>query len=316
MKIVVIGPGAMGSLFAGYLKEAGFEVSLLDYKPDRAALIQGQGLIIAGVRGDHRVRVPVGIDPGVLAEADLALVCVKAYATSAVADLIASAKPGPRWVLTLQNGLGNVEILAEKLGAERVIGGVTTAGGYVTGIGAVHHSGDGDTHIGRAAGDNALIHPVAEVLGRAGFPARVEDRVGDLIWSKLVVNVGINALGAITRLKNGMLIEHAGTAAILEKAVAEVVAVARATGVSLLQADPLEAVRKVCRNTAANTCSMLSDVLARRRTEIDFINGAVVGHGADFGIATPVNSVLTDLVRTIEQSYGEAAVPALGPDQP
>lgn len=305
----------MGCLFAAYLKEAGFEVSLLDYKAERAALIHGQGLIIDGVRGDHQVGVPVGIDPTVLAGADLALVCVKAYATAAVADLIANVKPGPQWVLTLQNGLGNVEIISEKLGAERVIGGVTTAGGYVIGPGEVHHSGEGDTHIGRAAGNNDSIRPVAEALGKAGFPAAVEDRVNDLIWSKLVVNVGINALGAITRLKNGQLIEHTGTAAIMDKAVAEVVAVARAAGVSLLQDDPLEAVHKVCRNTAANTCSMLSDVLARRRTEIDFINGAVVGHGAALGIATPVNAVLTDLVRTIEQSYKDAAFPAPGPEQ-
>jgi 2-dehydropantoate 2-reductase len=303
MKIVVIGPGAMGCLFAGYLKEAGQDVSLLDYKADRAALIHRQGIIITGARGDHEVHVPVGVDTAVLAEADLALVCVKAYATAAVADIIASEKPGPGWVLTLQNGLGNVEILSGKLGDERVIGGVTTAGGYVTGPGAVHHSGDGDTHIGRAAGDNEAIQPVAEVLGKAGFPARVEDRVSDLIWSKLVVNVGINALGAITRLKNGMLVEYAGAEAIMERAVAEVVAVAEAAGVALLHADPLEAVRTVCRNTAANTCSMLSDLLAKRRTEIDFINGAVVREGLATQIATPVNAVLADLVRTIEQSY-------------
>jgi len=309
MKIVVIGPGAMGCLFAGYLREAGFEASLLDYKADRAALIHRQGLVITGMRGDHEVHVPTGVNTVDLADADLVLVCVKAYATAAVADEIASVQPGPRWVLTLQNGVGNVEILSEKLGAERVIGGVTTAGAFVRGPGAVQHAGEGDTIIGRAAGDDGELGPVVEALTRAGFKPEVKPDVQNLIWSKLVVNVGINALGAITRLRNGALIEYEGTAAIMEGAVAEVVAVAEATGIKLLQPDPLEAVRTVCRNTAGNTCSMLSDVLAQRRTEIDFINGAVVREGLATGIATPVNAVLTDLVRTMEQSYEVRVTP-------
>ncbi|MBU0515686.1 MAG: 2-dehydropantoate 2-reductase [Proteobacteria bacterium] len=303
MKIVVIGPGAMGCLFAGYLQAAGFEASLLDYKSDRAVLIHRQGLIITGVRGDHEVHVPTGINVVDLADADLVLVCVKAYATAAVADEIAGVQPGPRWVLTLQNGVGNVEILSEKLGAERVIGGVTTAGAFVHSPGAVQHAGEGDTIIGRAAGDNAELGPVVEALTRAGFKPDVKPDVQNLIWSKLVVNVGINALGAITRLRNGALIEHQGTAAIMAGAVGEVVAVAEARGIELLHPDPLEAVRTVCRNTSGNTCSMLGDVLAQRRTEIDFINGAVVREGSALGIETPVNRVLTDLVQTIEQSY-------------
>jgi 2-dehydropantoate 2-reductase len=164
----------------------------------------------------------------------------------------------------------------------------------------------GDTAIAPAmkGEDETRLMQAAEVLTSAGLPTRVEKDVDSLIWSKLLVNVGINPLTAITRLRNGGLLDHPGTAQIMEQAVAEAARVASAKGVKLLYADPLERVRQVARVTSENVASMLQDVLAMRPTEIEAINGAISAHGRSLGLPTPVNDTLTGLVKTIEASYG------------
>jgi len=121
----------------------------------------------------------------------------------------------------------------------------------------------------------------------------------------LVINVGINALTALSRMKNGKLIEYEGTRAVLRAAVQEAVEVASKAGIRLLFADPVAKVEDVCRATAANISSMLQDVLRKRRTEVEYINGAVVRRATELGISTPVNETLTRLVQTIEKSYSD-----------
>jgi 2-dehydropantoate 2-reductase len=144
---------------------------------------------------------------------------------------------------------------------------------------------------------------VRDILDSAGFNAQVSDDLEGAIWGKLVINGGINALTAITRLNNGRLLEFEGTRGVMRVAVTEAVMVAKAKGIKLAHKDPLTQVEEVCRLTATNVSSMLQDILAKRRTEIDAINGAVAKIGNELGVPTPVNSLLTSLVYTIESSY-------------
>jgi 2-dehydropantoate 2-reductase len=206
-------------------------------------------------------------------------------------------------VLTLQNGLGNVETITHAVGDERTIGGITSQGATLVDDGHIIHAGRGKTVIGTPKNrltDNLAL--VKEALETADFEPRVSDDLESTIWSKLIINVGINALTAITRLNNGRLIEFEGTRRIMKDAVIEAAAVAAARKIELSQKDPLPQVEEVCRLTATNVSSMLQDVLAKRRTEIEAINGAVARLGKEIGVATPVNSTLSLLVRTIESA--------------
>jgi 2-dehydropantoate 2-reductase len=142
-----------------------------------------------------------------------------------------------------------------------------------------------------------------DAFKKAGFEARVTERVQDFIWGKLIVNAGINALTAITRLNNGRLIEYPGTHQILKNAVIEAVHVAREKGIRIIYDDPVKKVEDTCRLTSGNVSSMLQDILGKRRTEIDYINGAIVSEGEKLGIRATTNELLTNLVKTIEESY-------------
>lgn len=306
MKILVVGPGALGCLLSAFLAETGQDVLLMDHRPDRAEVIAREGLFIEGVSGERRIKVPVSASAGDAAGTDMVLICVKAYHTaSAITPLTPYFRQETR-VLTLQNGIGNVEALSAAWGKERVWGGITAQGATVLGPGHIRHAGTGDTLIGAAAGSGQEdgLKVAAQIFNQAGLPARVEDEVQPLIWSKLVINVGINPLTAITRLKNGQLLEFPGTREIMAQAVAEAAAVVKAQGIELVYPDAYARVKEVAQATAGNVASMLQDVLAQRRTEIDYINGAVVDLGQKLGLPTPVNETLTRLVRTIQSSYG------------
>lgn len=309
MKIGVVGPGAMGCLLAGKIALSGNEVLILDHMPERVKIINLQGLIIEGIQGTFRVKVPVTLNPADLLQAEVVLVCVKAYDSQTVARTLHGLGSGA-FVLTLQNGVGNVETLGKYLPKEKILAGITSHGATDLGPGEVRHAGQGDTFIGYGfpKGDSDLsqdpqLIKVKELLSGAGFVTRLVPKIENLIWSKLLINVGINALTALTRLPNGKLIEFPGTREILEEAVREGIRVGKKKGIEFIYPDPLGQVKKVCQLTSANISSMLQDVLKKKRTEIDFINGVIVREGQGYGIPIPVNSLLTRLVKTIEASY-------------
>jgi 2-dehydropantoate 2-reductase len=146
---------------------------------------------------------------------------------------------------------------------------------------------------------------VVDAFNAAGFRARAEADARRFIWGKLIINVGINALAAITRLKNGRLPELGSLRPVMAEAVAEAVAVCGALQISLPFPDPRGKVEQVCRDTAANVASMLQDILKHRKTEIEFINGAIVREGRRVGVPTPVNATLTALVKALEETHEE-----------
>ena len=306
MKIVVVGSGAMGCLLAGYLTKSKEEVWLLDKYEEKAAKISQQGIIVEGVSGNWKQQIKTTVNPKDIGLADLIIICVKSYHTKGA---ILQCKPligDETRVLTLQNGIGNVEIIAEVVGQEKVMGGVTNQGSTLLKIGHIRHAGKGDTVFGRLDGKIPVeMRAIRDVFNKVGFEARISRDIKGLLWSKLIINCGINALTAITKLPNGKMIEIENTRKIMREAVAEAVKVAKKKRIKLIYDDPLAKVEAVCEATSANISSMLQDVLKNKRTEIDYINGVIVRQAQEFGIPVPVNSTLVDLVKTIEASYNK-----------
>jgi 2-dehydropantoate 2-reductase len=304
MKIVIIGPGALGCLLAACLTKTKEDVWLFDKNRERANAINKDGIRIEGVAGTWQARPKVTADPALIDACDLAVVCVKSYDTK---DAILKAKSiigEETKVLTLQNGIGNIEIISEVIGQDRVIGGVTNLGATLLDTGSSRYAGKGETVIGRLDGTIPVeLREIREIFNRAGLLTRISRDIKGLLWSKLVINVGINALTCLTQLANGKLIEYDGTRRILREAVSEAIRVAKRKRIKLIYDDPLAKVEAVCEATAGNISSMLQDILRTKRTEIDFINGVIVRQAQGLGIPVPVNTMLVDLVKTIEASY-------------
>jgi len=234
--------------------------------------------------------------------ADLAIIFVKSHSTKrAVENHIAVFGPETA-VLTLQNGLGNVELICEVIGSKNVVAGTTAHGATALEPGKIRHAGIGKSVIGELDGrQTERIKKICDVFNKAGLETAVSDDVLSVIWGKLLVNVGINALTGITKLHNGELLEHPEITELLELAVAEGAAVAKAKGIKLAFDDPVSRTKEVCIATAKNKASMLQDILNHKKTEIDMINGAIVREGSKLGVATPVNSALTNLIKFIEK---------------
>jgi 2-dehydropantoate 2-reductase len=326
MKIGIIGAGAMGSLLGFYLCEHA-EVWLLDPWRAHVDTINASGLT-RELDGAAETRHPhATADPAAIGPCDAVLVLVKAHQTAWAADQASLLlKPlgqveirdwrlesaayqfpisnlqspiAPTLVVTLQNGVGNRELLAEALGANRVGQGVTALGATLLGPGRVCHAGQGTTVFGSAP-DPTGMGQLADLFRASGLPAEVGDDLDALVWGKLLVNVGINALTALLRVPNGALADTSEARELVAAAVAEAAAVARARGIRLPYDDPLEHTLAVARATGANRSSMLQDVLRGSTTEIATINGAVVREGQRLGVPTPVNQLLAALVAALD----------------
>ena len=307
MKIVIIGAGAMGGLFAARLAAAGEDVSVVDVWAEHVDTIRTQGLILETGEGEVRTKpaAVTRVEDLAACAADLVIVFVKSGMTAAAARSAQTILGPVGRVLTLQNGLGNAEMIAEVFGADRVLAGTTAQGATLIGPGRIRHGGRGDTHIGRLTGPvDDFCREAAMILSRAGIPAIAEDTVQSLIWGKLVINVGINALTALLRFTNGQLNDHAETRELVKLAVAEAVQVAAASDVRLPYDNAVEKVLAVAAATATNRSSMLQDILRGRATEIDAINGALVREGVRLGVPTPVNATLTLLIKALEKQQG------------
>ncbi len=267
MKIVIVGPGAMGCLFAAFLsklfstsKDAENKIWLLDKNKERAAKIKQQGIILEGISGNWQAHVNATNEPKDIESADLIIISVKSYDTK---EAVTHAKPlvsDNTKVLTVQNGIGNIEIIGEVVGVDKVIGGVSNMGATLLDTGRVRHAGRGETVIGRIDGKIPVeMRSIRELFNKAGLETRISRDIKGLLWSKLIINAGINALTAITRLNNGRLMEFEGTRKILRDAVTEATRVAKRKRIKLIYDDPLAKVEAVCEATATNVSDMLQD---------------------------------------------------------
>ncbi|MFB6072341.1 MAG: ketopantoate reductase family protein [Halobacterium sp.] len=301
MRVVVLGAGSLGSLFGGLLAGTDAAVTLLGTGGDHLEAVARDGLVVAGPDGDPTTTRPgTATDSAAAADADLVVVCVKSYDTADAASEVAPHL-GDADVLTLQNGLGNAEALAEHVPAERVVAGTTTHGAVLEAPGRVRHAGGGDTVVGRYFAENdERVREAAALLSRAGVETDVTDDPESAVWTKVLVNAGINAATGLARVENGALIESAAGERVLRRAVAEGARVARAEGVEV-PADVVEQAREVARRTASNRSSMRQDLERGTRTEIEALNAELVARAETSGVDVPVNETLTDLVRLASQ---------------
>ena len=308
MKIAVVGPGALGCLLAGLLRSrTKEEIWLIDKSPERAKRIREAGIRIEGM-SSISTAIGVSADPKEVGPCDIVFICVKSYSTDDACKDIKDLISDKTFILTLQNGIGNVQILNDYFGLKRVIAGVTNHGATLMGPGHVRHAGKGDTVIGMYSGKTlGPVRDAANLLMKCGFETKISKEIDSVIWSKLMINIGINALTGITRLKNGMLIKHDGVRDIMRNSVQEAIKIVKRKRIKLIYDDPIQKVESVCKATAVNVSSMLQDILNAKRTEIDYINGVITRQGKVLGIPTPVNEVLVSLIKTIESSYEEAA---------
>ncbi|MFZ5646907.1 MAG: ketopantoate reductase family protein [Bacillota bacterium] len=300
MKIAVIGAGAMGSLYGAHLAGAGEDVFLVNIWEEHVNAINRQGLTISTDSGDRTVGLRAVTDASSVGPVDLILIFVKSNATGEAARTALELVREDTFVLTLQNGIGNVEKLVDILGPDRVLAGTSAFGGTMLGPGRIRHAGSGPTMLGEISGKiTPRLEELVRVFQRAGLQPTISDNIQGVLWTKLIVNVGINALTALARVKNGQLLEIPELEELMGMAVAEAVAVAAKKNIKLVTPDPLEHVKNIARATGQNISSMRQDVEKGRLTEIDVINGAVCREGDILGIPTPVNRVLTMLVKAV-----------------
>jgi 2-dehydropantoate 2-reductase len=309
MKIVIVGPGAMGLLLYGLLSKTRHDLWLLDKNRERAARLKKDGLRIEGHLNARFEDVQATADPAECRDADIWFICVKSYDTKAVIRGIASHAGGHGLIVSFQNGAGNVELLSDAFGPSRVILAVTSLGATLLAEGTSRYTGEGDCILGRADGAlGAEMKTLREFFGKARLPVKLSRDINGVLWSKLIINAGINAVSAVTRLKNGAIMRSEGSRRVAEAAITEAHKVAKRKRIKLLYDDVLARAESVCEATAENVSSMLADVMRKKPTEIDAINGAIVRHAQSLGVKTPVNALLVDLVKTIESSYADEVV--------
>ncbi len=287
--VVVLGTGALGSLFAARLARSGLDVVVAGSWPDGLAAMRERGISVEDDGGVWTARVTAVPRSGPLPLAPLVLVMVKSHQTAAVAPAARRSASAEGLVVTLQNGLGNAEALARAPGRGRVVTGVTTAGASLLGPASVR-AFPGEVVLDRAAAPAATDALVAR-LRAAAFRATAVDDIAPAVWRKLAVNCAINPLSALEGVPNGALARDPLLRERVRAAAAEVAAVARAKGVRLEQ-DAAEAALDVARATAGNRSSMLQDLDRGAPSEIDALSGAVCRQGRALGVPTPVNAQL------------------------
>jgi 2-dehydropantoate 2-reductase len=305
MKIAVIGAGAMGSLFGALLAEGGHKVWLCDIWQDHINALKQNGLKIEREGETRTVRLNAASDPRQIGESELVLIFVKSTQTQSAAQSAALLADRNGWVMTLQNGMGNAEIIAEHTPSNRVLAGTTSHGATMLKAGSIRHAGAGPTTVGMWAGgakEFQIARKIADQFTQAGIETVAVEAVRPVIWDKLLVNVGINAITALTGIKNGQILDLESTREISRVAVEEAAAVAQAQGIEIRK-DPVAHVFQVAAATAANRSSMGQDVDHRRPSEIKAINGFVVREAGRMGLTAPVNQTLSALVETMEAHY-------------
>lgn len=304
MRIAIIGTGALASLFAARLSRAAdvaTSVVMVGSWQAQIEAVQVNGLRLIEING-RSTTYPLTItsDPRSLAPVDVVLVLVKSYQTETAVSRIQPLLAANCLVITLQNGIGNAEILRDGLQTDAVTVGVTSMGSTVVEPGVVRHAGDGPIHLSPPVTDNANFTQIVELLHQAGFSIEVADDVDSLIWGKLAINTGINPLTAVLNVPNGYLAEHEDTRAVMTAAAQETAQVAAAQGIRLPYPDAGKQTLKVAQATTQNRSSMLQDLDRGSRTEIDAICGAVVKIGEEVGVETAVNRQLFTWVKQIE----------------
>jgi 2-dehydropantoate 2-reductase len=296
VRILVVGAGALGTLFAGLLNDHA-DVCIKTEWEEQATAIRQHGITIQGIDGAVRnARVAVALDASEIHEApDAVLVCVKVYETAAkLGELAGWIGEAP--VVTIQNGLAQLEIIASIVGDDRLCAAPTYQAATKLRPGVIRHSANGETVLWSPGTVPDGARQLSEVMAKAGMPVRIDDDGRRASWEKLVVTAGLNALAAILHTPVGGLSESLAARDVAGSAAEEARHLAGREGQRFSREEIAGAIDGAIDRTAANYSSMLQDLLAGRPTEIEFVNGFVAQRSREHGLTAPVNALLRDLV--------------------
>ncbi len=304
MKIVMMGAGAIGSLYGGMLSLAGESEVILVARRPNADAIRRDGLKLRGVLGEHTVRLKATADPRQITRADFVFITTKTYDTLTAASRIRHLTDDGAYVIVLQNGLGTENEVEKVLSTTRVLRATTCMGALVTRPGEITVTGRGLTEIGSHHEENMeVVERVAELLRHAGFEVKTSDDIDGVVWTKTIVNCGLNPVGALTGLTNGEVYGNKALRGLVLRLVKEAAQVAEELGVKLTTEDPVRYTLGTAKATGANVNSMLQDIRARKKTEIDSITGEVIRLAHEMGIETPASEAVCALVKAVELEY-------------
>lgn len=308
MKVAVVGAGAMGSLFGGRLAEGGSEVWLIDIWMEHIAAMRERGLAFTEGHATRHISVHATTNAKDAGTVDLVIIFVKHHETrQAIRDALPLVT-GKTLVLSVQNGIGNIDIIREVVLPAQIVMGLTTLTSIVRGPGHIESNfvGPGETYIWPVTGQvTDAVQGVAEGMRRAGLFTQVSSDVEFRLWKKLIINATLTAVSAFLRLRVHPLASHPNGHDLLVAAAREVIAVAQAKGIPLSTDEGLGYLEKLSEQAKEHIGSMTIDVIKGRKTEIETMNGAVVCEGERLGVPTPVNRTIFNIMRVLEDTHGE-----------
>lgn len=306
--VVILGAGAMGSLFGGLVAEGGLDVTLVDPWREHIDAIHKNGLKMVGHGGDRHISIEATTDPATIKSADIVFVQCKANFNAAAAESVRHlfTAESNTIAISFQNGLGNEVELAEYFGEDRVLGGLTAQGANIECPGVVRNHATLPSYIGEMTGGiSDRTRDTAEMLSAAGLPTEPSENIRLDIWRKLMANIAISAVSGITGLNIGEIFNKHYADEVSYAALDEAIIVAKAVGVDLNPSEAREILEKIAgpHGTPDNKSSLRVDIENERPSEIDYINGAVVRLARQHGIPVPVNETLVTLVHGIQNRY-------------
>lgn len=306
LRVAVVGAGGMGALFGAILHEGGLAVTLFDVNSEHVAAIKNDGLRIEGFGGGRTVAVAATDNSDDLGQADVFLFQCKGHATRDAARSIKHLIDNDAVAISFQNGLGNEEALAQELGSDRVLGGVTAMASLLLSPGNVRDFSRVPSYVGEMTGGvSERVERIAATLTSAGLETHASSNITYDIWKKLLGNIAMSAVSGVTDMTSVEALRIPDLRETCFRALDEALAVAEAHNVDL---DRDEAVRGLEMITAAggtgdNKSSLCVDILNRRPTEVDFIYGSIIAKGREAGVATPTLATLASLVKGLESRY-------------
>jgi 2-dehydropantoate 2-reductase len=300
LKISIIGAGAMGMLFGGYLSRRN-EVMLIDCDEAKVQAVNDEGILIREPDGEVFAAAPKACLPAKKLEtADLVLLFVKAMDSMSALEAARNLISSKTYVLSMQNGAGHEAVLREFAAIDRVMLGTTQHNSSIVKAGVIHHGGSGLTCIGLLDGSSEALKPIAEEFTRCGFKTEITENIQKKIWEKLFVNVSASALTAVFQTRLGFLVESAAAWTLTEALIREAVAVANGDGLEFEADKIIQKVRSLLENAKHGITSICADIKDRRKTEVDTISGSVTAASRRNHIPAPLHEFMVQLIHAME----------------
>lgn len=300
MKIAVIGPGAMGLLFGGYLSQKN-EVTLIGTNSEKMATIEKKGVMIRETDGTERTFYPhATADSSDMDPVDLAILQVKASASESALEKNRGIIGAHTILMTLQNGMGHETVMSRFAPADQLVIGTTQQGSFKLSETSICHSGGGKTFLGAVNGNNSRFQAIAETFAECGFPCEVCDQVQGMIWDKLMINASSSVLSGVLQVPQGYVGKDAYAWSIAQKLIRELCATATADGYPFDAEAQIARIKEHLQNAPDGLTSIYADLKAGRKTEVDVISGAVVRAGHAHQVPVPTHELMVELVHAME----------------